>query len=323
MSETAFNSKPAPSAEKPPSIVDRMRGDVDGQGAQMTFMDHLLELRQRLWVSSLVIVSCMVLAMLFYKPLVASIRWPVDNLNVRYYEQKTRNMLENFMPPEAAAIAAACYAEQYAKELEENPDAVPVKIKLISTDPMETVLMVMWLSIGAGLVFSSPVLIYQLWAFVAPGLREKEKRAIKPVLYGGIFFFLAGCALAYYVLFPVSIRLFSLVNMELAISSQWTMDKYSSLLLNMMAICGLVCETPLVVAGLAKLGILRPAHLTQYWRFCIFGSVVLGATFSPGTDIMSMLLFSGLLLSLYIVSIIMAHVFYPRGAATVKPEPRP
>lgn len=282
-----------------------MRGDVDGQGAQMTFMEHLLELRKRLWVSMLVIFICMGLAMVFYKPLVNFLRWPADSLNQHY-------------------------AAQHIKDLEKDPNAVQVEIKLISTDPMETLLMVMWLSIGAGLVFSSPVLIYQLWAFVAPGLREKEKRAIKPVLYGGIFFFLAGCALAYFVLFPVSIRFFSLLNAELTVASQWTMDKYSSLLLNMMAICGVVCETPLVVAGLAKLSVLKPGHLTQYWRFCIFGAFVLGAVFSPGTDIMSMLLFSGLLLSLYVVSIIMAHVFYPKGGGAgelaqpaVRPEPRP
>ena len=271
-----------------PSIVDRLKGDVDGQGAQMTFMDHLLELRKRLWTSALVIFICMGLAMVFYVPLVNFIRWPVDNLNRHY-------------------------AAQYAKEVLTNPQAVPVEITLISTDPMETLLMVMWLSIGAGLVLSSPVLIYQLWAFVAPGLREKEKRAIKPVLYGGIFFFLAGCALAYFVLFPAAIRFFSAFNVDLQVTSWWTMDKYSSFLLNMMAVCGVVCETPLVVAGLAKLGILKPGHLTQYWRGCVFGAFVLGACFSPGADIMSMLLFSGLLVSLYLVSIVMAHVFYPKG----------
>jgi len=188
-----------------------------------------------------------------------------------------------------------------------------VKVNLQSTKPMETLMLVMWLSLGAGLVFSSPVLIYHLWAFVAPGLREKEKRAIKPVLYGGIFFFLAGCALAYFVLFPASIRFFSWFNAELKIASQWTMDEYSSLLLNMMAICGIVCEAPLVVAGLAKMGVVQPAHLTQYWRYCVFGAFALGAIFSPGTDIMSMLLFSSLLLSLYLVSIMMAYVFYPKA----------
>ena len=328
--------------EKTPSLVDRMKGDVDGQGAQMTFMEHLLELRRRLVLCAFTIVLCMALAMAFYEPLFRLMRWPVDNLNHLYAAKYVAEKLKN---PDTARVLARKYveevlgkpdpakaeAEQQWEEILKNPDTrkdlaerhvnevlrIPeigqVHIELISTDPMDTLLLVMWLAIGAGLVLSSPVLIYQLWSFVAPGLREKERHAIKPVLYGGIFFFLSGCALAYFLLFPVSIRFFSALNIDLKVTSKWTMEKYSSLLLNMLAICGLVCETPLVVAALAKLGLLKPAHLTRYWRLCILGSFILGAAFSPGTDVMSMMLFSGLLLSLYGLSILMAHVFYPKG----------
>lgn len=266
-----------------------MKGDVDGQGAQMTFMEHLLELRTRLVCCALCIVICMAMAAFFYKPLYGLITRPMFRLN-------------------------DMYEQQYEKEKETNPNAVKPRIlALKSIDPLETIVMVMWLAVGAGLVFSSPVLIYQLWAFVSPGLRDKERRAIKPVLYGGIFFFLSGCALAYFLLFPVSIRFFNALNIELNVESDWTPDKYSSLLFNLMAICGLLCETPLVVAALAKVGLLKPSHLTRYWRLCILGSFIFGAAFSPGTDVMSMMLFSGLLLSLYILSIMMAHIFYPKG----------
>lgn len=268
--------------------MDRLKGGVDGEGAQMTFMEHLLELRQRLWTSILTVMICMALALIFYEQLFAFIRAPMDGLNARY-------------------------AAGYAQEVLKNPQATKIELRLVSTDPMDTLVMVMWLSIGAGLVLSSPVLIYQLWAFVAPGLREKEKRAIKPILYGGVFFFLMGCAIAYYVLFPVAINFFSTLNIGLVVSSLWTVEKYSSLLLNMMAIAGLICEAPLVVAALAKLGILKPQHLTGYWRVCVLGAFGLGSVFSPGTEIMSMLLFSGLLLCLYLVSILAAQIFYPKG----------
>lgn len=287
MSGNIPTSNPVPAGAGSPSLVDRLKGGVDGQGAQMSFMDHLLELRKRLWLSILTIMVCVMLSLWYYEGLFALIRRPVDKLN-------------------------EYYAASYAQELLTNPHAVKVEIKLISTDPMDTLVLVLWMSVGAGLVFSSPMLIYQLWAFVKPGLRDKEKRALKPILYGGVFFFLIGCAAGYFVLFPFSIRFFSALNADLKVTSQWTMEKYSSLLLNMMAIAGLLCEAPLVVAALAKMGLLQPRHLTRYWRVCVLGAFILGAVFSPGTDVMSMLLFSGLLLSLYFVSIIMAHVFYTK-----------
>lgn len=255
--------------------MDRFRGDVDGEGARMSFMEHLLELRKRLWTSIMTIFVCVAVAMVFYEELFAFMRGPLDRLN---------------------ATRAA---------------GMP-KVNLNSTDPMDTLVMVMWLSIGAGVVLSSPMLLYQLWGFIAPGLREKERRAIKPVLFGGIFFFLLGAGIAYAVLFPVAIRFFFGLNVGLDVTSIPTVEKYCGLLLNMMAISGLICEAPLVVAAFAKLGVVKPEHLTGHWRICVLVAFILGAVFSPGTEVMSMLLFSALLLCLYAVSIFMAYAFYPK-----------
>jgi sec-independent protein translocase protein TatC len=185
-------------------------------------------------------------------------------------------------------------------------------IELQSIDPMGSIITIMWLGMGAGLVLASPVIFYEVWAFVAPGLKENEKRAITPALGGGIFFFLGGCALAYYVLFPVSINVMAQVDLSLLARPSYTVTNYMSLLVNMMFMSGLVCEAPLIVAVLAKLQIVSAAFLLRYWRICVLVATVLGAIFSPGTEVMSMLLFSALLLSLYFISIVFAYVFYPR-----------
>jgi sec-independent protein translocase protein TatC len=263
--------------------MDRLKGNVDGEGGQMTFLDHLLELRWRLIMSLLTVVVCVMMSLVFYKEMFDFMRGPLDGLNAS-------------LPADAP------------------------KVELASWDPMDTLVLVMWMSIGAGLIISSPIIIYQVWAFVAPGLRQREKRAIQPVLWGGMLFFLSGCALGYYLLFPVAIKFFGALNVELHVKSQWTVHKYSTLLLNMMLLAGLICETPLVVAAFSKLGILKPEHLTRFWRACLLVAFGLGAVLSPGTDVLSMLLFSGLLVTLYLVSILAAHIFYPRKPAA--PEPK-
>jgi sec-independent protein translocase protein TatC len=275
----------------PASLFSRIRSGSGG-GAPMGFLDHLMELRRRLWVSLLAVVVCMTAATVFYENLFQFLRQPIDNINAEY-------------------AARADYPEVLLKlGLPPGSQVAP----LFNGNPLGTMMMVMWLGIGAGLIFSSPIVVFELWGFVAPGLRDVEKRAIKPVLYGGIFFFLTGCALSYFALFPSTLGFTIWLDVQLKIRPMYTVDDYVSLCLNMMLITGLICEIPLVVAALARLGVMRASHLTRYWRMCVMAAFAGGAVFSPGTDVISMMIFSALLMSIYLASIVMAFIFYPRKA---------
>jgi len=258
-------------------------------GQPMSFMDHLMELRRRLWVSLVAVIVCIVLSLVFYEQLIDFLRVPLDDLNRRYAAQPDyEEILKRFgMPPG-------------------SPEIVP----LVSISPLGTMMVVMWLGVGAGLVLSSPILVYEIWSFVAPGLKENERRAIRPILLGGLVFFLLGCALAYYMLFPVTLDFAVWLDLRLRFRIFYTVDSYISMVINMMAIAGLICEIPLVIAGLARLGLVHVSHLTKYWRFCVLAAFILGSIFSPGTDMISMLLFSALLLSIYLVSVLFAFMFY-------------
>jgi len=255
----------------------------------MGFMDHLMELRRRLWVSVVAMLICMLAALAYYETIFEVLRIPLDDINRQYSE-----------------------APNYAETLQRLglPPGTTEIAPIISTSMLGTMMMVMWLGIGGGLVLSSPIVVFEIWSFVAPGLREKERRAIKPVLYGGVFFFLIGAALAYYVLFPVTLQFVVWLDVQLRVRPTYTVDDYMSLFLNIMAITGLICEAPLVIAVLAKLGLVQASHLTRYWRMCVLAAFILGSIFSPGTDIISMLIFSLLLLSIYLVSILFAYMFY-------------
>lgn len=257
----------------------------------MSFLDHLMELRKRLWISVVAVTACMLLAICFFVQIIDIMRAPMDTINQHYRER-----------PDYAEILQRVGL----------PPNTPGLIDLTTLTPLESTLTVMWIGIYAGLALSFPIVLYQVWAFIGPGLRIHERRAVQPILYGGIVFFIAGILLTYYLLFPVTLEFVVWLDVLLKLKIAYNFDSYMSLMLNMMWVSGLACETPVIVGVLAKLGIVRPDHLTRYWRWCVLLSFVLGAVFSPGADMMSMFVFSLMYLGLYVASVVMALLFYTK-----------
>jgi sec-independent protein translocase protein TatC len=273
--------------------LSRIRENPDQEGPRMSFLDHLMELRKRLWISVVAITACMLVAICFFVPIIDVMRTPMETINQHYRER-----------PDYPEILQRVGL----------PPGTPGLIDLTTLTPLESTLTVMWIGIYAGLALSFPIVLYQLWAFIGPGLRTTERRAVQPILYGGIVFFIAGILLTYYLLFPVTLEFVVWLDVLLKLKIAYNFDSYMSLMLNMMWVSGLACETPVIVGVLAKLGIVRPDHLTQYWRWCVLLSFVLGAVFSPGADMMSMFVFSLMYLGLYVASVAMAWLFYTKRA---------
>jgi sec-independent protein translocase protein TatC len=288
---------PKPPRKAPPTSNDpisRFRNKTEDEEARMGFIDHLLELRKRLWVSIIAVVICVVISLVFYEDVYQFLLAPIRVVDAKYVGILTALG----KPP---------------------PDGQVVHIT--TTEPLGTMLSVIWLGFWAGLVVASPIVMYELWAFVAPGLHAKEKNAIKPVLYGGAFFFLAGAALAYYVLAPLTFDFFLWLDLRLKVTPNWTSEKCIELLITMMIVSGLLWELPLLVAGMARLGVVSAAWLLKYWRALTFGSIVMGMIVSPGNDLISMGAFSGMILAIYLVSILMAFIFYRAPVDPYAPKP--
>lgn len=283
-------------APPPKDPISRFRNKtaVDDD-ARMGFIDHLLELRKRLWIAIIAVFVCVFLSFIFYKPIYNFLAEPIRKVNHDFLEQLKREGRP--LPPSGNVI------------------------NLTTTQPLGSMMMVIWLGFWAGLVVASPLVTYELWAFIAPGLHDKEKNAIKPVLYGGVFFFLAGAAIAYFFLAPMSFSFFVWLDLDLGLMVNWTSETCIEMLITMMLVSGLLCEIPLLVAGLARLGVLEPGWLIKYWKVLTFGSVFLGMTVSPGNDLASMSAFSGLILGIYLVSILMAYIFYRKPVDPNAPKP--
>ena len=158
-----------------------------------------------------------------------------------------------------------------------------------------------------GFIFASPIVFYQLWKFVAPGLYEHEKKFVIPFVISSTFFFLLGCVFAYYVVFPFGFKFF------LGFSTDYLkllpkMNEYFSLSLKLLFAFGLIFELPVFTFFLAKMGIIDKETLASKRRYAIVLSFIIAAILTP-PDVGTQLLMAGPLILLYEISIWVAKIF--------------
>jgi sec-independent protein translocase protein TatC len=173
------------------------------------------------------------------------------------------------------------------------------------------------LSLVGGVVIAVPIIFYQLWAFISPGLYSKEKRLIVPFVLFSSTLFLSGVAFAYYVALPFSLNyFFSLLGQVseggTVLTHRPTMEYYVDFATQMLVAFGFVFELPLFISFLAIAGIVTPKQLLKFSRWAIILSFALGAVVTPGPEISSQIAVSGALVLLYFLSIGVAFIVSPR-----------
>jgi Tat protein translocase TatC len=184
--------------------------------------------------------------------------------------------------------------------------------RLIFTSPAEPFMLTLKVAFALGCLVASPVVIYQIWAFLAPALYEREKRLIIPALAVGVVLFLAGGMACYEWLLPAALKV--LLGFQRAdLSAMITIDRYFGMAVPFVVGCGLVAELPLVVTILASLGIVTPQFLGRQRRYAIVIAAFLAAILTP-PDAVSMMLMLIPLLLLYELSIWCAWIASRRRA---------
>jgi Tat protein translocase TatC len=173
--------------------------------------------------------------------------------------------------------------------------------QLMFTSPTEPFLLTLKVSFAIGCLLASPIVIYQIWAFLAPALYEREKRLIVPSLGVGVILFLVGATAAYLWALPAALDvLFGFTRQDLA--PVITIDRYFGFAIPFILAFGVVTELPLVMAILAALGLVTPRFLAKHRRYAIVISAVVAALLTP-PDAISMIMMLIPLLVLYEVSI--------------------
>jgi sec-independent protein translocase protein TatC len=165
------------------------------------------------------------------------------------------------------------------------------------------------LGVYIGIVLASPVVLYQLWLFVAPALYKHERSAVTGFIFSTVFLFIAGIVFGYFITLPYILRfLVSFQGNAGPISPMITVNEYFDLVLMILLILGLVFELPVLVFFLSLFGIVTPQFLWKNFRYAILIIAVVAAIVTPTPDALTMLIFMMPMIVLYFVGIIVSAV---------------
>lgn len=180
-----------------------------------------------------------------------------------------------------AAVGCFCFKQQlFAVVMWPKP----ADMHLVNVEITRQFLTHMRVALWAGLLVVSPYVLYQLFAFVAPGLYQAERKLALRAVGSGYLLFLAGVALCYFVIFPFTVRFLGGYQVSNEVTNTITLSSYISLLGVLCLMMGVIFELPVLCWLLAKIGVLKADFMKHYRRHAIVVIVILGAIITPTGD---------------------------------------
>jgi sec-independent protein translocase protein TatC len=179
--------------------------------------------------------------------------------------------------------------------------------KLVFTNPTEPFTMYMKVAFIAGIFLSAPVILWQLWLFISPGLYKKERRLALPFIFFSSLLFVMGGLFAYLVAFPMSLKF--LLSVGGSFEPMVTITEYLDLAVTVYLGCGIIFEIPILIFFLSMLGLVSARFLFNNLRYAILIISIVAAIITPTTDIPTMMVFAMPMLLLYIIGILVAWMF--------------
>lgn len=344
------------------------RGKEEELGGQMSFLEHLDELRRRLIRSFLFVIVAAILCWFVSAPIYAFLAAPVEralaeaqrhqipiagvtgneaivpfatlkeNDSGRFvFAEETK--LGNSLIPAGASVTARVLKDAQGKlglftdealyagntvipkgvrlqtELDSQAQAYSgINDKLIVTTALEPFSLYVKVSLYAAISLSVPFLLWQIWAFVSPGLYPHERAYVTPFISLSSISFVMGAAFAYYVLFPPAAKYLLGLGSEFRLLLKAN-DYFDFIILVMLGM-GVVFQMPAITYVLARIGLVTARLMVKIWKAALIVILVSAAVLSPTNDIPNMLLFAAPMIVLYLVSILIAWIFNkPRVAS--------
>jgi sec-independent protein translocase protein TatC len=198
-------------------------------------------------------------------------------------------------------------------------NAIQSSAELQTLRPTEGIETFFKVSLMTGAILSMPMILYQLWLFISPGLTKQERRYVYTFVPSALFLFLLGIAFAWFVLAPAAIFFLAGFLPDI-FKTDWTGQEYIGFLTRMLFWLGVSFELPVVVYFISRVGLVTPQALREQWRIAVVGVAVLAAVITPSIDPVTMLLTMAPLLVLYMLSIVLARVGYRQFEARMAVE---
>ena len=192
---------------------------------------------------------------------------------------------------------------------------------LVFTAPAEAFWVQMKVGLFAGLFMAAPVILWQVWSFIAPGLHEQEKKYAAPFVIIGSLMFVAGGSFALFVVTPYALS-FLLGYARAGLRPMITIQNHIDFLLKFTLAFGLVFELPLALTLLARMGVVTARTLARNRKYAVLGAFVAAAILTPTPDAFNQMLMAGPLIVLYEVGIVAARIFGRRAPAVASTDER-
>jgi len=195
---------------------------------------------------------------------------------------------------------------------------LPQGSTMIATDVTGTFLVPLKVTLMAAFVLTLPYVLWQMWAFIAPGLYQNERKLAAPLIFSSVVFFLLGMAFAYFLVFPWVFAFF-VSYAPAGVQMMTDIDKYLSFVLWMFVAFGATFEIPVVAVVLVRMRIVTIAKLKQIRRYVVVGAFIVAAVITP-PDVVSQLMLALPMCLLYELGIILARFFPPPPAEDAAAE---
>ncbi len=254
---------------------------------EMSFLDHLEELRWRLVRSSVAIVAIATVIWIFKS-------WIMENL---------------FMTMRKSSFYTFDFL---CRTINVCVEDVPVNMQ--STEVVGQFSYALMMSVVGGIIFAFPYIFWEIWGFVKPGLKKNELKAVKGTVFFVSVLFFIGVLFGYFIVAPLSVQFFGSFQIAEGIQNNFTVSSYMSTVISTIFFSGLLFLLPVLVYFFAKLGIVSSTFLKKYRKHAIVGVLILSALITP-PDLISQIIVAIPIVLLYEISILLAR-------SVEKKEPR-
>jgi sec-independent protein translocase protein TatC len=233
---------------------------------------------------------------------------------IEHLEELRKRIIYSIIAVAVGFFACWSYAEKIVGWMQQpimealKKNGMPQTLVYLNpTDPFN-----LYLKIGAlaGLFVACPVVLYQVWMFISPGLYRNEKRYVVPFMVSTIALFLSGGYFGYKLVYPAALEF--LIGYGKQFQPMITIHEYTDLFLTVILGLGLVFELPILVFFLALMGVVSAGWMWRNVRYSILVIFIIAAILTPTTDILNMCIFAAPMVALYLMSIGLAWLVHPK-----------
>ncbi len=207
-----------------------------------------------------------------------------------------------------AAVAFIFIQRIYDFVMRPMQEMLPAGGKLIFTEAPEAFMLYIRIGIIAGLIIASPLILWQVWLFIAPALYAKERRFAIPFVLFATIGCVAGAAFGHYVVFPLMWKFFATFQSDIITFMPRVEDAFG-LYIKMVVSMSIVFQMPTIVFFLAKMGVVTARWMLRYFKYAVLVIFIIAAVITPSADMASQMIVGVPMVALYVISIAIAWIF--------------